>query len=83
VLCGKEPKNLRVSEFLGMRTYLYSIRKLPEVKVLAIVEDDRVGIFLGKFTPIQTLLEGCKPVNGAHEVAHENEKHRYFYVAAI
>jgi len=64
-------------------TYLYSIRKLSEVKVLTIVEDDRIGVFLGKFTPIQTLLEGCKSVNGAHEIAHENKEHRYFYVAAI
>lgn len=45
--------------------YLYPIRKLSEVKVLAIVESDRIGILLREFASIQALLQCRQAVKGA------------------
>lgn len=63
--------------------YLYYVREFSEIKVLAVVKSDRVGIFLGKLASIQALLKGRKSVKGAEEVAYENENDERFYGTVI
>lgn len=51
--------------------YLYSIRKLPEVVVLPVVESDRVGVVLGELATIQALLKSRQAVKSASKVTGE------------
>jgi len=69
------------SKFVNI--YLYPVRELSEVIVLAVVKGDRVGIFLGKFASIQALLKGRKSVKSAEKIAYENEDDCRFHGAII
>jgi len=66
-----------------VKIYLYPVRELSEVIVLAVVKGDRVGIFLGKFASIQALLKGRKSVKSAEKIAYENEDDCRFHGAII
>lgn len=70
-----------ISKFANI--YLYPVRELSEVIVLAVVKSDRVGVFLGKLASIQALLKGRKSVKSAEKIAYENDNDNRFHGAVI
>ena len=59
-------------------TYTYSVRVVPEVLVLPVVEQDRVGVESGEPLPLQAFFEAGDAVTGGREVDHKGHQDQSF-----
>lgn len=63
--------------------HLYPVREFPEVKVLAVVERDRVRVLFGQLAPVETFLKRREAVHCTREIEPEDDDDQGFDGAAI
>lgn len=64
-------------------SYLDSIRKFSEVKIISVVELDGVRVGPGQLPPLQSFLDGGGAVQCTSQVSGEHQQHHYLHVPLV